>query len=116
MTARADAPPVAAEHWRVISGSAIALRQWDDEVVVYVGGRAHTHLLSATAGSVLLGLIDATGAMTLQTLFASAFGEAAGATMTADEQAALRAVLNEFEQLGLVERAGQGERAERQAS
>lgn len=100
-----DAVGAGLECWQLSHPADVALRQWGDDVVVYVGHRATTHLLSQAAGGVLRALSGAPRALSVDALFAGTFGEAAGAAITADERSALNAVLLQFEQLGIAERA-----------
>lgn len=98
------ADPVNADCWRFNTRAGVALRQWGDDVVVYVGDRASTHLLSAAAGGALLGLIDSGEALSVDALFTNAFGDSGGAAMSCTERTALLAVLVEFAQLGIAVR------------
>lgn len=90
--------------WRVDSHAGVVARQWGDEVVVYLGERASTHLLSAAAGSAVLCLIDSDAALSVEALFANAFGDTAAAAMSPTERAALLDILVELEQLGIAVR------------
>ncbi len=77
---------------------------WGDEVVVYAGHRADTHLLSASAATVLLGLIEGNESVSLNDLSVRVFGDAAVA-LTAEDRLSLLAVVQGFERLGLVARS-----------
>ncbi len=98
----------AADFWQIAPHQAIDWREWGDEFVVRTSARAETHLLSATAGHVLLALMDARSPMSVDLLFARAFDdpskESQGAVMSSDERAALRAIVGELERLGLMTR------------
>ena len=100
-----DAVGAGLECWQLSDPADVALRQWGDDVVVYLGHRATTHLLSHAAGGVLRALSVAPRALSVDALFAGTFGDAAGAAITADERTALNAVLLQFEQLGMADRA-----------
>ena len=43
--------------WRALSPSALAFREWDDEIVVYDDSTGSTHRLTAPAAQVLLALL-----------------------------------------------------------
>ena len=93
----------AAVNLRVLDCAAgIEWRDWDGEIVVYVGARASTHLLSAQASRIFLILAN------LPTLIPdgrldvvdSAF-EFQRLVDSADDQAFIEETLLEFERLGL---------------
>lgn len=46
-----------ASAWRAVAPEAIALREWDDELVVYNDADGHTHHLAPLGGKVLLALL-----------------------------------------------------------
>ena len=97
----------AAVRWRISSPASIAWREWGDDVVVYVGCRADTHLFTATAGAVLQSLLDSNSPLTLEAAFDRAFG-GPQATATQDisprEKESLAAMLREFQLLGIATR------------
>lgn len=106
MAASVVAPQLAgAQRWYTPSEDLITWRVWDDEFVVHVGSRAATHLLSATAGTVLLGLLDASLSLTLDALFERVLGGPLGVAMTDDERASLLGIVLDFERLGLATRS-----------
>jgi PqqD family protein of HPr-rel-A system len=80
---------------------ALVCREWDGESVVYNHSTGNTHLLDEFSAMVLRQLIDARGPLAATDLSASLAGDA-----TAEERdrcdAAVAAVLREFDRLGLV--------------
>ena len=44
--------------WRAVAPDGIAVREWDDELVVYNDATGHTHHLAPIGGKVLLALMD----------------------------------------------------------
>lgn len=105
MTVSADwLASFAQSRWQVPSPGSVAWRDWGDEFVVYVGHRADTHLLSASAGTVLRCLIDAAEGLSFDALSNRVFGEVDAAALTAEESFSLLGLVQEFERLGLVAR------------
>ena len=87
--------------WRVVPPEAIALREWDDELVVYNDGNGNTHHLAPVAGKVLLALLHKpTGLDELELI------DSVGAMTEIDEASVLAPVveeaLHELGRLGLV--------------
>jgi hypothetical protein len=92
-----------------INGSEIDWREWGQEFVVRIASRAETHLLSAAAGAVLLALLDSRQTLTLEALYAKAFqdvdpSQAIDQAMSPSERDSLRAIVSDFERLGIVTR------------
>jgi PqqD family protein of HPr-rel-A system len=87
--------------WRVISPETIALREWDDELVVYNDGNGDTHHLAPLAGKVLLALMRKPAGLDAPELINSV-----GAMTGIDEASVLAPVveeaLDELARLGLV--------------
>ena len=101
-----DAGPT--DCWQICPRELIDCRDWGDEFVVRMAGRAETHLLSAAAGSVLLAFLDGYPNMSIDSLFARAFDEAQAeskSAMSVGERAAMQAIVAELERLGLVARS-----------
>jgi hypothetical protein len=97
------------DRWYIPGSEVIDWHEWGDEFVVRVASRAETHLLSPAAGSLLLALLDSRLPLTLEALYAKAsdIGEPGFAdvpAMTADERTSLRAIVADFERLGMVSR------------
>jgi hypothetical protein len=86
-------------------------REWGDEFVVHVASRSETHLLSAAAGSILLVLLAAHHALTLDGMCAMAIDDAENRTsakhsiMSAGEHESLQAIVADFERLGILVRS-----------
>jgi PqqD family protein of HPr-rel-A system len=98
---------LATPHWQVAATEVIDWREWGDEFVVRVASRSETHLLNAAAGSILLVLLDAHAALTLDEICATATQDAdpsAASDMTAAERQSLQTILADFERLGIVTR------------
>jgi len=91
------------DRWAVPESEVLDWHEWGDEFVVRVAGRGETHLLSPTAGSVLLALLADCSGLTLEDLYAKACEQelGAGPTMTPDERNAMRAIVADFERLGM---------------
>lgn len=99
--------PGAAVRWCISSPASIAWREWGDDVVVYVGCRADTHLFTATAGALLQSLLDSGAPLTLEAAFDRAFRDPqaeAAQDMSPHERESMAAVLREFELLGIATR------------
>jgi hypothetical protein len=97
------------DRWHIPESEVIDWHEWGDEFVVRVASRAETHLLSPSAGSLLLALLDSRSPLTLETLYARAcdIGEPGSAdtpAMTSDERTSLRAIVADFERLGMASR------------
>jgi hypothetical protein len=96
------------DRWQIDGAESIDLREWGEEFVIRVAKRAETHLLSATAGAVLLALLDGQ-MLTLEALYAKAFQDfdsngASRQAMSPSEHDSLRAIVDDFERLGIVTR------------
>ncbi len=61
---------VLAGAWRVVAHDAIAVREWDDELVVYNDLDGATHYLAPVGGKVLLALLERRSASTASDLTA----------------------------------------------
>ena len=97
------------DRWHISASEVIDWHDWGDEFVVRVASRAETHLLSPAAGSVLLALLECRLPLTLDSLYAKACGtpdprSEDEAEMTADERISLRAIVADFERLGIASR------------
>jgi len=97
------------DRWHIPESEVIDWHEWGDEFVVRVASRAETHLLSSAAGSLLLALLDSRSPLTLETLYAKACGiaeprSADAPAMTAGEHDSLRAIVADFERLGMASR------------
>jgi PqqD family protein of HPr-rel-A system len=57
--------------WRAVAPEAIAVREWDDELVVYNDSTGHTHHLAPFGGKVLLALLDNPAGLNLPELIES---------------------------------------------
>lgn len=57
--------------WRLIAPGALAVREWDDELVVYNDLDGNTHYLAPLAGKVLLALLEHPAGVDADTLTAS---------------------------------------------
>ena len=105
MAASVAAPDHSGEdRWHTASKDAIAWREWGDEFVVQAASNASTHLLSATAGSVLLALLEFSDAVTIEALFDRVFGESAELPMTDEERSSLLGIAQDLARLGLAKR------------
>ena len=94
------------DRWSIPESEVIDWREWGDEFVVRVAGRGETHLLSPAAGSVLLALLGDRYGLTLEELYAKACGIGepelgSGPSMTEEERNAMRAIVADFERLGM---------------
>ena len=97
------------DRWFIPASELIDWHEWGDEFVVRVASRAETHLLSQAAGSVLLVLLERGSPLTLEDVYAKACGtpdprSEDEAEMTADERTSLRAIVADFERLGIASR------------
>ena len=94
------------DRWSIPESEVIDWHEWGDEFVVRVVGRAETHLLSPAAGSVLLALLDTRSGLTIEGLYAKACQPEHGDSpaMTEDERNAMRAIVADFERLGMATR------------
>jgi hypothetical protein len=98
-----------ADRWYIPESEVIDWHEWGDEFVALVVSRAETHLLSPAAGSVLLALLESRSSLALDALYAKAFlvqepGSDGSPAMTADERNSLRAIVADFERLGIASR------------
>ena len=94
--------------WHIDRSETIDWREWGEEFVVRVASRAETHLFSAAAGVVLLALLDGPR-MTLEELYKRTFQDLGsdstnGPVMPAIELDFLRALVSDFERLGIATR------------
>ena len=97
----------AAVRWQIAAPTSIAWREWGDDVVVYVGCRADTHRLTASAGAVLQALLEGGSPLTLEASFERAFSNverAATHDISSREKESMAALLQEFERLGIAMR------------
>jgi hypothetical protein len=97
------------DRWYIPESEVIDWREWGDEFAVRVASRAETHLLSAAAGSLLLTLLDSRTSLTLEALYVKACGipepgSGDGPATTAGERNSLRAIVADFERLGMASR------------
>lgn len=99
-------PAVASERWHLIKPDSTGWREWDGDVVVHVGCRADTHLLSPTAGAVLRTFLDSGEALTLQAAFERTFGDpqAPATPMGEAERDSMSAIVQGLERIGLLSR------------
>lgn len=79
----------------------LAVREWDDDGVVYDARHARTHLLDAASALVMVVLRDAAGAMTREDVITAVVGDA-GSADGAARHAAAQAV-QELLDLGLID-------------
>lgn len=79
-----------AASWRVVAPDALAVREWDDELVVYNDLDGHTHHLAPLGGKVLLALLDFPAGTDVATLIASV-----GALVAIDEAEVLAPAVDE---------------------
>jgi len=97
------------DRWSIPESEVIDWREWGDEFVVHVAGRGETHLLSPAAGSVLLALLGDHSGLTLEDLYAKTCGiggpeSGSAPSMTEEERDAMRAIVADFERLGMASR------------
>jgi hypothetical protein len=74
--------------------------------VVRLDADASTHLLDRSASTILVTLLKATRALSIDELAEQAFGageESASASLSADECVALNAVLHELQRIGVAQ-------------
>ena len=101
---------LATQSWRIAEAEMIDWREWGDEFVVRVASRSETHLLGATAGSILLALLEGRRALTLDAMYAMAINDAETSScsknsiMSPAERKSLQAIVADFERLGLLTR------------
>ena len=98
----------ATDRWQIDRSETVDWREWGEEFVVRVARRAETHLLSASAGAVLLALLDGTE-ITVEELYARVFQDldsdpTSGPMIPPAELDCLQAVVSDFERLGIVKR------------
>ncbi len=79
-----------ASPWRAVSPDAIAVREWDEELVVYNDCTGHTHHLAPFGGKVLLALLDNPAGLELPELI-----ESVAATLQISEAEVLAPVVEE---------------------
>ena len=102
--------PLSNQHWRIAQSEVIDWHEWGDEFVVRVASRSETHLLGAAAGSILLALLDARRALTLDSMYAMAIDDAEASaspkdsSMSTAERESLQTIVVELERLGLLTR------------
>jgi hypothetical protein len=98
---------LASERWQLVNPDSIGWREWEGDVVVHVGSRADTHLLSAAAGAVLIAFLDSREALTLPAAFERTFGgaEVPAVPMSEAEHDSLRAIAQDLERIGLLTRS-----------
>ena len=96
----------ATDRWSIPESEVVDWHEWGDEFVVRVAGRGETHLLSRGAGAVLLTLLDDGSGLSLDDLYAKACEPEHGNSpaMTEDERDAMRAIVGDFERLGMATR------------
>lgn len=94
------------DRWSIPESEVIDWHEWGDEFVVRVAGRGETHLLSPGAGAVLLTLLGDGSGLSLEDLYAKACEPEHGDSpaMTEDERNAMRAIVADFERLGMATR------------
>jgi PqqD family protein of HPr-rel-A system len=91
--------------WRVVAPDALAVREWEDELVVYNDLDGNTHHLAPLGGKVLLALLERPTGLDAANLIASV-----GALAALDEAEvlapAVEEALDELARLGIVAPAG----------
>jgi PqqD family protein of HPr-rel-A system len=90
--------------WRIVSRPDLAWQEFDDEFLVYLGDLGSTHLLNASAGAILLTLLEQPRPLPLSEILARQDFEVDGGEPPAgDDATALLHVLTEFERIGLIQ-------------
>lgn len=95
-----------APRWRAACAEKMLLREWGDECVVRLDADASTHLLDRSASAILGTLLNAPRALSIVELAEQAFGATGAsisASLSADEHAALNAVLLELQRIGVAQ-------------
>ncbi len=85
--------------WRLDSEAGAVWREWDGEVVVYVGARSSTHFLSPDASQIFLMLVD--GPIDLSGEGQDPDSERGFGDLGSSDRASIEHTLLEFGRLGL---------------
>lgn len=91
--------------WHAVAPGALAVREWDDELVVYNDLDGHTHHLAPLGGKVLLALLEHADGLTDATL-AVRVGELLAIDEVQVLAPAVEEALDELGKLGLIAPVG----------
>ena len=90
-------------NWHLVSADSLRWREWDGEVVAYVGASASTLLLDEASSAVVLTLSQAAPEGLSESALLDALGEAPADTDSAAELRQLRDILDSLQRSGLAE-------------